>query len=198
MCAGRLESRPAFQKNFPKKIDPKSLSQKKFFHPLNLKKMKSLFQICFLVGIMPLFLNFTTLEQPELTKKGPLITATVSTQLYCKVGKTCGTWQNGFKRWHGFKLTLTGASISFYNSNFSYSIYPNATGTGNPIATFPCTQNVVEFAGSQLANSTTYSVVIKHNNSSNAGMVVFTTGTGAGSNCVVGPVQLGNDVPIKL
>ncbi|MEQ1746399.1 MAG: hypothetical protein ABMA02_13300 [Saprospiraceae bacterium] len=89
------------------------------------------------------------------------------------------------KRWHSFKITLTGSSISYYNSNFTYKIYagsnPYAVGA-IPIATFPCTQNVVQFAGSQLLNNTTYSVLIATTGAS--GMVTFNTGTGAGTNCV--------------
>ncbi len=121
----------------------------------------------------------------------PLITANVSAILHCGVGNTCGTWQKkdpNTKQWHGFKITLTGFSIISYNSNFVYTIYPGPNGSGTPIASFPCTQNVVEFAGSQLADNSTYSVVIKSAVASSTGMVSFTTGSGAGKGCTYGPI----------
>jgi len=148
--------------------------------------MKAFIQICLLVSLTVSFLSFTTPKAPEIKDvKGPLITATVSTQLACKAGNSCANWAFTTKRWHSFKITLTGASISFYNSNFTYKIYagtnPYAPGA-TPVATFPCTKNVVEFAGSQLLNNTTYSVLIATTGAS--GMVTFNTGTGAGTSCV--------------
>jgi len=148
--------------------------------------MKPLVQICLLLSLTTLLVSFTTPSASTVTDaKGPLITATVSTQLSCKVGNSCSNWVSGLKRWHSFKITLTGASITFYNSNFTYKVYagtnPYAT-SAVPIATFPCTKNVVEFAGSQLLNNTTYSVLITTPGAS--GMVTFTTGAGAGTNCV--------------
>lgn len=148
--------------------------------------MKSFIQIGLLVLLTAFFYSFTALTPPEPKDvKGPLITATVSTQLVCKAGNSCSNWLMSTTRRHSFKITLTGASISFYNSNFTYKIYtgtnPYATGA-TPIATFPCTKNVVEFADSQLLNNTTYSVLIATSGAS--GMVTFTTGAGAGTSCV--------------
>lgn len=148
--------------------------------------MKTLGQICLLLTLTMLMFSFTSPERPKTNDgKGPLITATVSTQLSCKVGNSCANWLASQKRWHSFKITLTGASISHYHSNFTYKVYagtnPYATGA-TPIATFPCTKNVVEFASGQLLDNTTYSVLIAASGAS--GMVTFTTGTGAGTNCV--------------
>ena len=157
--------------------------------------MKSLFQICFLIGLMPSFLNFSVPKLPKTSEKAPLITATVSTQLSCKIGNSCATWQMGMKRWHGFRITLTGMSISFYGSNFVYKIYPNPNFSGNPIATFPCTKNVVDFASGILLDNTTYSVKIEVPGGGASGGVVFTTGTGRGTNCVFGPVELFEAAP---
>jgi len=147
--------------------------------------MKAFIQIGLLVFLTVPFFSFTNLTAPKIKDaKGPLITATVSTQLSCKTGNSCANWLFSTKRWHSFKITLTGSSITFYNSNFTYKIYagtnPYAAGA-TPIATFPCTKNIVEFAGSQLLNNTTYSVLIATSGAS--GMVTFTTGTGAGTNC---------------
>lgn len=140
--------------------------------------MKSTVQICLLLGLLPLFSNFSRppAATPETTGAGPLITATASTTTYCKVGKTCGTWLGNLKKWHGVKITLTGASISHYKSNMVYSIQ----GTN---ITFPCTQSVVEVADGQLKDNTTYTVIIKDAKSSNSGSVTFKTGTGAGTLC---------------
>jgi hypothetical protein len=142
--------------------------------------MKSTVQTCLLLMLLPLFSGFTRPSAAtEPTGQGPLITATASTTTYCKVGKTCGTWVANLKKWHGVKITLTGASISHYKSNMVYSIQ----GTN---ITFPCTQSVVELADGQLKDNTTYTVTIKDAKSSSSGAVTFKTGTGAGTLCSSG------------
>lgn len=152
--------------------------------------MKSIIQICFLIGLMPFFSGFT---RPDFSKnddgRGPLITANVAATTLCKSGNTCGQMLGSLKKWHGFKITLTGASITYYNSNFTYTIYEGADpyqGTSQivatPLASFSCNQNVVQYNGGVLDNSKTYSVIISTAGAS--GLVVFNTGTGKGTNCV--------------
>ncbi len=152
--------------------------------------MKSIIQIFLVFGLMPLFSSFTRpTSSVEMAGRGPLITATVTTSTYCKSGNSCANWQMAQVKRHGFKITLTGASITFYNSNFVYNVYEGTDpymGTSQIIAplvaSFPCTQNVVEFASGQFKNNTDYSVLIDASGSN--GLVTFKTGAGAGTSCI--------------
>jgi hypothetical protein len=150
-------------------------------------------KIAFLLGLPVLFLALAAFKMGkkvnlETKSLGPLITANVVAATDCRVGNNCSKWHWSIKKYHGFKITLTGASISYYQSNMVYSVYkvdPYSTTNPTALATFPCTKNIVEFNASSLPNNTQIWVIIKAANSNSSGMVTFTTGMGAGSSCVV-------------
>ena len=115
----------------------------------------------------------------------PMIKATVAVTSDCKKGWTCGSWAYSLTKVNA--ITITNLTTTWYPS-LQYSIYPNATGIGSPIATFTCNQSPVTFASPLLPNGQTYYVKLKDVNSSNSTGYAFTIGSFNGQKCTVTPV----------
>lgn len=159
--------------------------------------MKSILQICFVLGLMPFFSSFT--RSTEASEQAVPITATVATYINCRTGTNCTAWSSSsFKRWHGIKITFDQATLNYYTAGFDFKIYPANVTSGTPLAKFTCVKGYVEFVSSILANSTTYNLVIEDVGSGTKGVYSFTTGTGAGTSCVNNIVlPESNQIPIK-